>query len=363
MRFLCVLSVFVAGVAHAGATMRIDDQRSITVSVGVRAAFSSTEQGAPDGEHASQDPVLEGAILAFSGELTKQLRIQVNGGRGPVGELRIADAILQVDATEPVKLWAGRLLPPSDRATFTGPFFGTSWDPAFVAVYPAAFAGRDDGAVLWGNLARGHVKWQAGAFRGRDGGTNSGDDLLYSGRVTVNLWEPEPGYYAAGTYHGTRNVLAIGGGGRSQRNGAGIAPNPAAIPPVVGATGDFLGWNADVFVERRLGGAGTATIEGAYYRFDLDGVADPVLVEGDAFYVSGAWLLPWTIAGRAKLQPSGRWQKLEPEIGDTRARWDGTLNLILNGHFAKFGLTVSGERRGDDERTLHAVKLGAQIIL
>lgn len=348
--------------AHAGATMRIDEQRSITIAVGVRSAFSSTEQGAPDAQAASKDPVLEGAILALSGELSKGVRIQLNGGRGPLGELRVVDAILQLEPSDYVKLWTGRLLPASDRATFTGPFFGATWDPAFVAAYPSAFAGRDDGAVLWGAAGRGLVKWHAGAFRGRDGGTNTQDDLLYSGRVALSLWEPEPGYYSSGTYHGTRDVLTVAAGARMQRNGAGIAPNPAAIPPVVGEAGDFLVLNADLFVERRLGAAGTATLEGAFYRYERD-VPDPLLLDGDGWYASGAWLLPVAI-GRAKLQPAVRFQRLEPEKGLERSRWDGTLNVILNGHFAKFGLTVSGERLGeDDDRTTHAVKLGAQIIL
>lgn len=343
--------------------MRIDEQRSITVAVGVRTAVSSTEQGAPDAQHASKDTALEGAILAFSGELTKQMRIQVNGGRGPAGDVRVLDAILQVEPIEPAKLWAGRLLPPSDRASFTGPFFGTSWDPPFVAIYPSAFAGRDDGAVLWGALASGRVKYHAGAFRGRDGGTNTEDDPLYAGRLAINLWEPEPGYYASGTYHGTRDVLAIGGGVRAQRHGAGVAPDPAAIPPVEGYAEGFLAWNVDALVERRLGGAGTATLEGAYYRYDTGGVIDPILVQGDGFYVTGAWLVPWQIAGKARVQPAARWQALQPEFGDDRRRWDGTLNVILNGHFAKFGVTVGGERRGEDDRTIHSVKLGAQIIL
>lgn len=351
---------FLPGSALAGATLRIDDQRSITIAVGVRSALSSAEKGAPDARSPSYDPLLEGAILALSGELTKQLRVQFNGGRGPVGEIRVIDAILQLEPTEPLRVWAGRVLPPSDRATFTGPYFGTSWDPPFVAIWPSAFAGRDDGAVAWGQIAGGHLKWHAGAFRGRDGGTNAHDDPLYAGRIALSLWEPEPGYYAAGTYHGTRNVLVLGAGGRYQRNGAGIAPNPAVTPPIAGEAGNFRGVTADVFLERRLGAAGAATLEAAVYRYDLDDVADPFLVQGEGFYVTGAWLLPFT-AGSARFQPSARWQALEPDGGVRRTRWDGTLNVLLNGHFAKVGVAVSGEDRGDG--TLHAVKLGAQIIL
>lgn len=344
----------------AGATMRIDEQRSITVAVGVRSALSTLEKGAPDAQAASYDPALEGVIVALSGEASKQLRIQVNGGRGPAGDLRVIDAILQVEATEPLRMWAGRLLPPSDRATFTGPYFGTSWDAPFVAVWPSVFAGRDDGAVVWGQLGGGRLKWHAGAFRGRDGGTNMQDDPLYAGRVALSLWEPEPGYYAAGTYHGTRNVLVLAAGGRFQRNGAGIAPNPTATPPVAGETGDFRGVSADAFLERRLGAFGGVTLEGAVYRYDLDDVADPFLVQGEGWYATGAWLLPFTLAS-ARFQPSARWQELAPEVGERRTRWDGTLNVLLNGHFAKVGVAVSGEDRGDGTR--HAVKLGAQIIL
>ena len=65
-------------------------------------------------------------------------------------------------------IWAGRFLPPSDRANLYGPYYSHHW-----AVYsdgiqnghPFVFQGRDNGVAYWGDF--GKVKVSAGAFDGQ----------------------------------------------------------------------------------------------------------------------------------------------------------------------------------------------------
>ena len=42
------------------------------------------------------------------------------------------------------------------------------------------------------------------------------DDVLFAGRVQVDFWDTEDGYYLNGTYYGDKNLLAIGGAGQAQ---------------------------------------------------------------------------------------------------------------------------------------------------
>jgi hypothetical protein len=49
----------------------------------------------------------------------------------------------------------GRMLPPSDRANLSGPFYVSAWSfPGVVSNYPNLAVGRDNGMLLWGKRAR-----------------------------------------------------------------------------------------------------------------------------------------------------------------------------------------------------------------
>lgn len=339
-------------VAGAVGVIRIDETRSITVAVGLRTSFSAANAVTADGRAAGVDLLVDGALLSVGGELDKRVRFQINGGRAPTGELRVLDAMLVLEPHELFRVWLGRMLPPGDRASFVGPFFGTSWDPPFASAYPSAAAGRDDGLVIWGQPGGGRFKYYLGAFRGRRFGPQDNLAVALSSRVTVNLLDPEPGYYAVGTYFGLRDILSLGLGARYQQRGAGTDME----------RGNYFGWNADVFVEKKLGEAGAVTFEAAYYRYDTGGAADMVLVNGQGYFVSAGYLLPQRI-GPGQIQPVARWQALEPVAGPRRVRYEVGTNYALNGHFTRIGLTASAEEGGGIPGFSYALKLGVQIIL
>ncbi len=355
---LLFTSILAPRVAGAGATVRIDDQRSLTVALALRSSLTTTEKGAPDGRRNSFDPITDGAVVAASGELEKRIKVQLNLVRATAGDARVMDAILMIEPSERFKLWTGRFLVPADRATMTGPFFGAAWDTPFTAVWPSAFAGRDDGVAAWGRI--GPVRWHGGTFRGRDGGTNVADDPLFAGRVQLDLLDPEPGYYAAGTWFGSRRALSIGLAGRAQRNGAGTPADPEKGVPL--DRGSFAGWSADLIAEHRLGVAGVGTVEAVFFRYDLDGAADPALVEGDGFHLLAAWLAPFPV-GPGRVQASGRWQSFDAAEGPRRTRWDAGLGYVVNGHFTKVGLVLSGEDKGAGDGEIRSAKVGVQLVL
>ena len=64
-----------------------------------------------------------------------------------------------------VNVWAGRLLPPSDRANLSGPYYLNTWAfPVIAQRYPAIFAGRDNGVVGFGQVGGSRFKYAAGVF-------------------------------------------------------------------------------------------------------------------------------------------------------------------------------------------------------
>ena len=114
----------------------------------------------------------------------------------------------------------GRLIAPSDRSNLDGPFYMTPFDYPFVSNFPAAFDGRDDGAVFWGSLGCGAFKYSAGVFNGQGRGaggfasgsavSNPSGDLMFAARAQLDLLDPEPGYYAQDSYFGDKDILAVG---------------------------------------------------------------------------------------------------------------------------------------------------------
>ena len=125
------------------------------------------------------------------------------------------DAVARFEFSPKFNIWVGRFLPPSDRANLYGPYYSHHWAVYTDGIqdgYPFVFQGRDNGVVYWGQF--GKVKVSAGAF---DGASATGDaDVLGAGRVQVDFWDPESGYYLNGTYYGDKNLLAIGGAGQAQ---------------------------------------------------------------------------------------------------------------------------------------------------
>lgn len=321
MRFLLLLAA-VPQLALAAAVVRIDESRSLSIAVAFRSSLGGTNVPAQDGSSRALDLSVDGAVLAIGGELDKHLRLQINALRVPTtGAITVADAIVQVDVAPFLQVWAGRMLPPLDRALLTGPFFGVLYDPPVASAYPSVLpGGRDDGVSLWGAFLEGRLKYEVGGFRGRVGAPNLFAFPMFAARVSYSLWDPEPGYYASGTYLGARKTLTLALHGRYQRDGVKFAD---------GSPGRYAGFGLDALAERDLGPVlGTLELGGA--RYDALSSADPTAFEGVGAYatLAGMWLKP---LGIGRLQVGARYQWLNPPGGPHRAKLDGILNYFIAG--------------------------------
>ncbi len=323
----------------------------------------------PNGQTQSKGLNLENVQPMFNGSVNSHLKYTFSmdyyGGStaGAPNSLQLMDGIIRYEFSDYFNIWAGRFLPPSDRANLYGPFYDNAWNyPGVVSNYPAIFEGRDNGAAVWGQAGGGMLKWQVGGFDGRHDAYNPTDTPLAAGRLTLELLDPEPGYYLSDTYFGQKHVLALGLAGMSQKNGSGsVGPNGA-----VNSQGDFTGWSADLLAEYPLAdGMGTPTLEGAYYHYSSQGGYG--LPDGQAGLVTLSYLMPGGF-----LKPLVRWQSFSAGAqvqaeGDLAAEQsnsvlDAELDYIVHGNNERYALIYSNLRNSAGETVGNAFKIGSQLI-
>lgn len=334
-------------IAAAGGTIKLGENQSVTVGGGLRTSVDFVENGAPSGSDTSKDFSLDSVRLYLSGQVTKGIYADFNTEYNSADHdsVRVLDAIARVEYCDEFKVWAGRFLPPSDRANLDGPYYMPNWNYPFVSAFPAIFAGRDDGLAVWGQFNGGAFKYQVGAFQGTTGGPNQKDDPLLAGRLVLNLRDPEPGYYNGSTYWGSKKILALAVTAQHQSNAAGTTAAPT----------DFTGIEADVLFEQPLE-SGVVTAEGAYYNFDYN---NPLLPgQGSSFYVWAAYLVKSKV-GPGQFQPIARYQQFSPDgPGADVKQIDAGLNYIIAGDNARLHATYS---HLDTGTKTSAFKLGAQL--
>ena len=159
---------------------------------------------------------------------------------------------------------------------------------------------RDLGATFFGfhklndQLSAKHY---LGAYQGSDQVTD--DSKRFTGRLQLNLFDTEPGYFNRATYFGEKKTVGFGAAFDMQNN--------AAEEFETGANVDYFWHTLDAFAEVPAG-PGSLTVEGAYNNLDLDSAdllanrrgsaEDPLSrtparqAEGDGFYLQAGYFIP-----------------------------------------------------------------------
>jgi hypothetical protein len=152
-----------------------------------------------------------------------------------------------------IKVDAGYMLPPLAHNAVQGAGTLYSWDYfAFTFLSSESFGssgnpvGRDLGVQLRGLLLDGHLEYRAGLFQGlrdADTATTVGSNNFFraTARVQINLLDPEPGFFYAGTYLGAKKILSIGGSVDTQSS--------------------YHYYAGDVFADLPVGGGGVFTAQ------------------------------------------------------------------------------------------------------
>ena len=302
-----------------------------------------------------------GVTLNLNANMTNFGDSKATTAAGQIGStVAVMDAIISFDFQDEFHLWAGHLLVPVDRSNASGPFFMIPWNyPGLAGAGPhEGPAGRNNGAVVWGDISGGKLTYLAGVFDNGDVTSSP----LFTGRLRLALLDPEPGFWGNGSYFGDKDLLSIGVGGQFQKHGssiAAVAAMPLAVPPVVGVDAvdkDYADINADVLFEKKIPGGGWVTAEGAYYHFNvLDGAVS------DAMYVLGAYATPTVGVGNIQPMVRYQWEKVKGPGGASPWNLDAAVSYLIKGPALRLIATYSYNKLGPDA-TSNAIQLGAQAI-
>jgi hypothetical protein len=303
--------------------------------------------------------------VLFSGEVHKYVAWQADfvatfgnqsdSGKEMTGSAGILDLIGKFQLHDSFNIWIGRMLVPSDRSNFSGPWFMSAWNyPGFFVPGAAPFGpkqgpnGRNDGATIWGQFLGGYIKYYASAFDLHDVAAKA----LYSGRLNFTLLNPEPGFYHSSTYYGAKDIIALGLSGQFKKDASAVPammpPDPMAPPPV-----NYSMISADLLAEKKFGDAGVGTFEGCFYNYT--GKYDPLK---NQFYVLGSYLIPTEI-GIGRFQPLVRLQQAKTRDSKTWRLVDAAVSYVVDEYAMRIALNYQNSNLGGFKT--NSVTLGVQI--
>lgn len=281
--WLAALLVFIASPLDAQTFVP-----SITVGGGVQTSYGYINLSeAPNVNQFS----LDHARIYLSGDVTSNISLTLNTEYSSLtNNIQILDAIGKFQISPKFNIWAGRFIPPSDRANLYGPFYSHEWavfTDGIQGGQPSVNGGRDNGVAYWGDFKADIVKIKVstGVFDGSS--TTSGDPgVIWAGRVQLDFWDPEDGYYLNGTFYGEKNILAIAGATQVQSG-------------KTATTVDFL-------MERKVNGGGAWTIESEYSNYNRLGGYDVNYPKSQGAYGLASFLIPKDV-GIGKFEILGKY--------------------------------------------------------
>jgi hypothetical protein len=335
------------------------------IDVGAWLRVGGKFQGATDPKKVN-DWQMDNAYVELhaGGKITKNIGVTLNlnanmAGYGVSGQndaVMIEDAIVSFDFVDEFHLWAGHLLVPVDRANASGPFFMIPWNyPGFFASQAGAPregpSGRNNGAVIWGDIKGGRLTYLAGVF---DNG-NVATSPLFSGRLRLALLDPEGGFWGNASYFGDKDMLTFGVGGQAQ--------GTQGLPAGSKTYGEF---NVDGLFEKKIPGGGWFTAEAAYYYYNVatGGVTD-------SLYALLAYASPTVGVGNIQPMVRYQWEKIKDYTGTNPWNLDVGLSYLIKGpalrliatySYTNLGPSAASIAAGASNPTANSIQLGAQAI-
>ena len=268
---------------------------AVTVGAGVQTSFV---HNAPDVGSSADNFALDSVRLYVNGSATDKIKFMFNTEYDGAGNhVTVLDAVARFEISDRCNIWAGRMLPPSDRANLYGPYYAHHWATFTDGVqdgYPFISAGRDNGVLYWGQF--GKAKLQAGVY---DGASSTGKNtLITAGRVQVDFWDPEPGYYLNGTFYGDKNILAVGVAGQTQDGNS--------------------AYNGDFLLEKKTPNGGAFSVEAELAKYDRLGGYSARYGTDQGGYVLASYLFPKMAGMNGKFEILGKFAKASFSKGITK---------------------------------------------
>jgi hypothetical protein len=370
--------------AYAGGTIKTDEDKWISIGMGMRASYNAREgvgPGTGSFDNTTYDKGsfnIDNARIYINGQIHKYIKFTFNTecfncgvgganfGTGTVAggqsffnqnsTIGLLDAIGKFEINEKVNFWVGRTLLPFDRGELNGPFYHATYagfrTPFLNADSGNGFNvngsggafGRDNGIAFFGKIhpMGTHLLYSFMVSQGTTGGPNTGSNPAFTGRLQWNLLNDEdnPGYSTSGTYYGTAgDIAAVAMGFHHQHNGAGSTAFATDMNAIV----------FDALFEKLMpGNMGVLTVNGEFKRYWGDqlnsylagnptgqpNIVPTGLFNGNSWTVYGLYLLPNKI-GIGRLQPYGRFTRISPINSAQREEWEAGANYVIDGHNAR----------------------------
>lgn len=298
----------------------------ITVGAGLQTSFYDCNKSCiyspgtvPPGDSSVQGFALDSMRLYVNGAVTDQIKFTFDTeytGSG-TNTVEVLDAIGRFEFSDKFNIWAGRFLPPSDRANLYGPYFANDWAPYADGVadfYPDVAIGRDNGLAYWGQF--GILKVQVGAFDGQSLNSAVADKsrVLSAARLTLDFWDAEPGYYFNGTYYGEKDLLALGLAAQNENS--------------------KTTYTLDGMMEKKLDGFGVVNVETEYMRDN--GLTS--VTPSNGWYGLASYLFPQAV-GIGKFQVLGKYsdKTIDSALRGSLKTTEINVNYIIKSFNARVG--------------------------
>jgi hypothetical protein len=303
---LTVAAVLGMTALAAASTVLADDSvPPVSVGAGMRTSFADEKV---DGSKSTDDFDLDSVRLYVSGSVTNNIKFTFNTeytgdtGGSDANKVEVLDAIARFEFSDELNIWAGRFLPPSDRANLHGPYYANEWSSYIDGVqdgYASVAVGRDDGIAYWGQFFNDMLSVNGGAFSIPS--TFGTANIVWAERLQVDLWDPEKGYYINGTYYGDKDVLALG-----------VAAQQLAKKNA---------YDVDFLMEKKLGDAGMVSVQGEYAKYEFGGYAGN---KSDGGFGLISYLFPQVI-GIGKFEILAKYAKTTYDFDDAAGIYLGSV--------------------------------------
>lgn len=293
------------------------DLGPVTVGAGLRTSFYEI---LPDSGSSTSHFDLNDVRLYVNGSVYKDIKFMFNTDyNSSTNAVNVLDAVARIEVSPEFNVWAGRFLPPSDRANLYGPFYAHEWNVFTDGIqdgYPSIFQGRDNGVAYWGTFAK-KVKVSLGAFDAKS--QTGAQETIGAARVQIDFWDPEDGYYLNGTYYGDKNLLAIAGATQVQDGRT-------------ATTVDFL-------MERKVAHGGAVSVESEYSNYNGLGGYNPAYRKSQGAYILASYLFPKKV-GPGKFEILGKYAKAEFTHGPLASYDQKTTEFNFNYVIKQFNARV-----------------------
>ncbi len=170
--------------------------------------------------------------------------------------------------------------------------------------------------------------------------------VVEAGRLQLDLWDPEKGYYVNGTYYGDKDILALG-----------VAAQ--VLESKTAYTVDFL-------LEKKLGDMGMVSVQAEYAKYEFGGYAGD---QSDGAFGLISYLFPQVI-GIGKVEVLAKYAKSTYDFDDEEVSSTGQktkifeIGYIIKGFNARASLFYHDVTLGtalDGETTDKVFGLGLQL--